>query len=348
MAKINVGLVGYGLSGQTFHAPLLTVLNDFEIVKVVSSKIDKVKQDLGEIEVVSRLEDILADSQIHLIVITTPSGLHYEMAKQSLLAGKHVILEKPMVVRVSEGEELIKIANERNLLLSVYHNRRWDNDYVTIKNLINEGVLGEINTYQAHFDRYRPVVRDRWKENEGPGSGSLYDLGSHLIDQALHLFGEPHFVWADVFGQRTHAKTDDYFHIVLGYRDNLRVILHSGAVVLNAGPRFQVHGSRGSFIKYGIDGQEDALKAGLKPIDSTWGADNPEFYGKLVIVKEEQEEHTVVPTLKGSYLTYYKDIARSLLQGVKLPVTAEDGLTVIKIIDAALKSSIEKSVVYMD
>jgi len=347
MRKIKVGIVGYGLSGATFHAPLLSVLDEFEIVKVVSSKQDVVKKDLGDVEVVSSLDKVLEDASIELVVITTPSGFHFEMAKQSLYSGKHVILEKPMVVETEEAEELIQIAEEKKLLLSVYHNRRWDNDFLTVKKLINDGTLGEINTYQVHFDRFRPVVRDRWREKKGPGSGMLFDLGSHLIDQALHLFGLPKFVQADVFAQRENGETDDYFHVVLGY-ERLRVILHSGSIVPSDGPRFQIHGTKGSFIKYGIDGQEAALKDGRKPIDESWGADDPQFYGKLVTIDGEKENHKIIPTLYGSYGTYYKKIAESILEGKNAPVTAQEGLSVIRIIEAALKSSTEKKAIYLD
>ncbi|MFE4897446.1 oxidoreductase [Peribacillus butanolivorans] len=347
MRKIKVGIVGYGLSGATFHAPLLSVLEQFEIAKVVSSKKEKVQQDLKHVAVVSSLEEVLEDAAIDLVVITTPSGLHYEMAKQSLLAGKHVILEKPMVVETWEAEELIQIAEKKELLLSIYHNRRWDNDFLTIKKLMNDGVLGEINTYQVHYDRFRPVVRDRWREKQGPGAGMLYDLGSHLIDQALHLFGWPQFVWADVFAQRENAETDDYFHVILGY-EKLRVILHSGSIVPINGPRFQVHGSKGTFIKYGLDGQEVALSEGKKPIDNSWGADNPQFYGQLVTIDGEKEKHETIQTLHGSYLTYYKEIAESIFEGKKAPVTSEEGLSVIKIIDAALESSQGKKAIYIN
>jgi scyllo-inositol 2-dehydrogenase (NADP+) len=347
MRKIKVGLIGYGLSGATFHAPLLSVLEQFEITKVVSSNLEKVHQDLKDVVVVSSLEEVLEDASIDLAVITTPSGLHYEMAKQSLMAGKHVILEKPMVVETWEAEDLIRIADEKKLLLSVYHNRRWDNDYLTVKELINDGVLGEINTYQVHYDRFRPAVRDRWREKQGPGAGTLYDLGSHLIDQALHLFGLPQFVLADVFAQRENAETDDYFHVILGY-EKLRVILHSGSIVPTNGPRFQVHGSKGSFIKYGLDGQEAALKEGKKPLDNSWGADQPQFYGQLVRFDGDKEEHKTIQTLHGSYVSYYKEIAKSILEGKTAPVTANEGLSVIKIIDAAFKSSKEKKAVYID
>ena len=344
MKKIKVGLVGYGFSATVFHTPLLSVLDEFHISKVMSSNPEKVKSDLEGVEVVSNLSELLEDDSIDLVIITTPSGMHYEMVKDALRAGKHVIVEKPMVVSEKEANELIQLAKEQDVQLSVYHNRRWDNDYLTVKQLIEEGKLGDVKMYEAHFDRYRPAVRDRWRENEGPGSGALYDLGSHLIDQALHLFGMPDFVQADVFGQRDHARTDDYFHVVLGY-GSLRVILHSSAIVPSNGPRFQVHGTKASYIKYGIDGQEDMLRAGKKPVDDTWGADHPEHYGKLTTGEGETTE---IETLQGSYVTYYQKIADSLLRGEKLPVSAEEARDVVKVIEAAFESSKEKRAVYFN
>jgi scyllo-inositol 2-dehydrogenase (NADP+) len=347
MRKIKVGLVGYGLSGSKFHTPFLSVLEEFEIAKVVSSKKEVVQQDLGNVEVVSSLAEVINDPAIDLVIITTPTNLHYEMAKQSLRAGKNVILEKPMVVETWEAEELINLAEEKNLLLSVYHNRRWDNDFLTVKRLVNEGKLGEINTYEVHFDRFTPIVSNKWKEQQGHGSGMLYDLGSHLIDQALYLFGLPQFVLADVFSQRDNAETDDYFHVILGY-GKLRVILHTGLMVLSNGPRFQVHGSKGSFIKYGFDPQEAALKAGKKPINQLWGTDDPQFFGKLVTKEGEIVKEERIETLRGSYATYYKRVAESILEGKSAPVTAQEGLSVIKIIEAALKSSTEKKAIFLE
>lgn len=347
MDRIRTGLLGYGLSGSVFHAPLLSVLNEFEIRKVMTSKKEQVTQDLPGSEAVSSIEEIAGDPAIDLVIVTTPSGLHFEMAKECLLAGKHVVLEKPMTATAEEAEELIAAAKEKGVLLSVYHNRRWDNDFLTIKQLIKEGRLGEVNTFHASYDRFRPNVRQRWREQKGPGSGALYDLGSHLIDQALHLFGMPNGVTAQVTSQREHAETDDYFHVVLHY-NKLQVILHSGSIVPENGPRYQVHGSKGSFIKYGIDGQEEALRAGKKPSGNAWGRDTAEFYGKLTVIDGDDVKKETVETLPGSYLTYYKEIVSSILEGGKLPVTAEEGLSVIRIIEAAQKSSETKKTVFIN
>ncbi|MFT0801347.1 oxidoreductase [Bacillus swezeyi] len=347
MDRIRIGLLGYGLSGSVFHAPLLSVLNEFEMRKVMTSKKEQVTQELPGAEAVSSIEEIAGDPAIDLVIVTTPSGLHFEMAKECLLAGKHVVLEKPMTATAEEAEELIAAAKEKGVLLSVYHNRRWDNDFLTIKQLIKEGRLGEVNTFHASYDRFRPNVRQRWREQKGSGSGALYDLGSHLIDQALHLFDMPNGVTAQVTAQREHAETDDYFHVVLHY-DKLQVILHSGSIVPENGPRYQVHGSKGSFIKYGIDGQEEALRAGKKPSGDAWGRDTAEYYGKLTVIDGDDVKKETVETLPGSYLTYYKEMASSILEGGKLPVTAEEGLSVIRIIEAAQKSSETKKTVFIN
>ncbi|QHZ45574.1 MULTISPECIES: oxidoreductase [Bacillus] len=336
--KIRTGLLGYGLSGSVFHAPLLSVLEEFAIKKVMTSRREQVEQDIPEAETVRSIEEIAGDPDIDLAIVTTPSGLHYEMAKECLLAGKHVVLEKPMTASPQQAEELIAIAEEKGVVLSVYHNRRWDNDFLTIKQLIKDDRLGEVNTFHAYWDRFRPNVRQRWREQKGPGSGALYDLGSHLIDQALHLFGMPASITAQVTAQRDHAETDDYFHVVLHY-GKLQAVLHSGSIVAANGPRYLVHGSKGSFIKYGIDGQEDALRAGKQPAGDDWGKGVAENFGELTVIDGDEVKQETIETLKGSYVTFYKQLASSILEGSKPPVSAEDGLAVIRIIEAAQKSS---------
>ncbi|UNL86306.1 oxidoreductase [Priestia koreensis] len=344
MDKVKVGLVGYGFSGQTFHAPLLKALSEFEITKVMSSNPERVREDLGDVDVVSSIEGVLEDESIELVVITTPNTFHFDMAKKSLQANKHVVIEKPMVVESEEGLELIELAEKHDRMLSVYQNRRFDNDFLTIKKLLSEDQLGEVYSYESHFNRFRPEVRDRWRERPGKGAGMLYDLGSHLVDQALHLFGKPNFVQADVFPQRDGSEVDDYFHITLGY-DKLRVMLHSGSVVLEAGPRYQVHGRKGSFLKYGMDGQEDALKAGKNVQDDDWGTDLPERYGKLVTESESGVKEERVETVPGSYPTYYKEVYAHLREGKPNPVPAQEGLLTIQILEAAKRSSEEKRVI---
>lgn len=346
MQSIKVGLAGYGFSGQSFHRPLLSHLEEFHIGAVLSSNEDKVLKDIEGTTVVSSLDELLKED-IELVVITTPNHLHYRMIKQSLLAGKHVIVEKPFVTDSKEGEELLALAKERGLLLSVFHNRRWDADFLTIQQLLKEETLGEIYTYEAHFDRFRPVIKDRWKENKIEGAGVLYDLGSHLLDQALTLFGPPQWVQADVFPQRNPEKAEDYFLITLGY-DVLRVQLYSRSIVLDAGPRYQIHGLKGSYVKHGMDRQEEDLKAGRNPLTEEWGREDEDNWGLLTTTRGEEIVSEVIPSEKGDYTQFYLGIYRALRENKPIPVDPEEALQVIKVIEACKQSSDKKCVIQLN
>ncbi|CAM4244330.1 oxidoreductase [Bacillus manliponensis] len=335
MKKIGVGIVGYGFSSTTFHIPLLQAIDDYEIRTIVSSKEEVVKEAFPTVHIVKTVGELVKQENIDLVVITSPNTTHFSYVKEAILQGKHVIVEKPFVVSSEEGEELIKLAKEHDVFVSVYHNRRFDNDFLTMKKLLQEKQIGEVYTYEAHFDRFRPHVRDRWREHNLPGSGILYDLGSHLIDQALHLFGMPEAIFADVVGQRPGSQTDDYFHIVM-YYGKKRIILHSSSYVNYAVPHFSIHGEKGSIVKYGMDSQEDQLKEGLKPGDAGYGEDAEQYYAVLAAEKEQR-----IPTETGCYEMYYKGVRDSIVQNKPLPVTAEDGLQVIRVIEAALQSSQE-------
>ena len=339
---IRVGLVGYGMAGSVFHAPLITSVEGLTLAAVVSSNAAKVQPDYPNVDVVPTLAELLARNDIELVVIATPNGTHYEFARQSLAAGKHVVVDKPFTIHTSEAEELIDLAQSKHVMLSVFQNRRWDNDFLTIRALLETGLLGELSTYEAHYDRFRPVVRNRWREQALPGSGMLYDLGAHLIDQALVLFGTPETVWADVRAQRPGAVTDDYFHIVLTYPQKQTVILHSGSIVRELPPHFQLHGSKGSYIKYGIDSQEDALKAGKRPGASDWGQDDVMQYGTLTIDVGGITIDGKVPTLPGHYETFYQGMVEALTQGKPAPVNPQDARNTIRVIECALQGSKEQ------
>ncbi len=278
MHKVRVGLIGYGFSSSTFHAPLLGVIEGFDITAVSSSKPELVGRKLPDAAVEISPSALIQRSDVDLIIITAPNEAHFPLAKEAIEAGKHVVVEKPFVLTFEEGTELIELARSKGVLLSVYHNRRWDNDFLTLQEIIASGRLGTIFTYEAHYDRYRREVRDRWRERAIPGSGLLYDLGAHLIDQALVLFGRPEFITADILSQRDNAQADDYFHITLKY-ERLRVILHSGMLVKEPGPHFLVHGDKGSFCKYGLDSQEETLKSGGLPGTPKYGEDNERNFG---------------------------------------------------------------------
>ncbi|KPL58950.1 oxidoreductase [Rossellomorea vietnamensis] len=346
MQPIKVGLAGYGFSGQSFHRPLLSHLEEFHIEAVLSSNKEKVLNDIEGTTVVSSLDDLLQE-EIELVVITTPNHLHYSMIKQSLLSGKHVIVEKPFVTNSKDGRELLALAKEKGLHLSVFHNRRWDADFLTIQQLLKEEALGPIYTYEAHFDRFRPAIKDRWKENKIEGAGVLYDLGSHLLDQALTLFGTPKWVQADVFPQRDPDKAEDYFLITLGY-DVMRVQLYSRSIVLDPGPRYQVHGLKGSYVKHGMDRQEDDLKAGKNPVSEEWGIEDEENWGILTTISGENVTSEVIPSEKGDYTQFYLGVYNSVRENAPLPVAPEDALQVITIIEACKKSAESRRVIHID
>jgi scyllo-inositol 2-dehydrogenase (NADP+) len=344
MKILRVGLIGYGFSGKVFHAPFFKFMDHFELTAVVSSNPDKVKEDFPLVKVVSEVEQLLSDATIDLVIITTPNTTHYSIAKQALMAGKHVVVEKPFVNHSKDAVELIKIADEHHKIITVFQNRRWDNDFLTVKSCIQSGILGDIYSFESHFDRYRPQVAQRWREQDLEGSGILYDLGAHLIDQSLHLFGMPETVLGDSFVQREQGVVDDYFHIVLGY-GKLRVILHSSSFVKSAGPRFQVHGAKGSLIKYGLDSQEQDLRVGKTPGSEHWGKDREDLYGELTIEAGELPFKGKIETIPGSYESFYKGLYDAIVDQKPVPVEAVDAMHTIQIIEAVRQSSNEKRTV---
>jgi len=342
MHNVRVGLIGYGFSASTFHAPLLGTINGFRISAVSSSRPELVHKDLPEAVVESEHSNLIRRKDVDLIIITAPNEAHFPLAKEALEAGKHVVVEKPFVLTLEQGKQLIDLARSKGVLLSVYHNRRWDNDFLTLQEIIHSGRLGRVFTYEAHFDRYRREIRDRWRERGIPGAGLLYDLGAHLIDQALVLFGNPHSVTGDILSQRDGAQADDYFHITLKY-DRLRVILHSGMLVKEHGPHFLVHGDKGSFSKYGLDSQEETLKGGGHLDSPFYGEDQEQNFG--VLVWENEDGLTVrekIRTVPGRYQDYYKGIYHSIVSGDPSPVSAEEALNVIAVIECAQQSNHEQ------
>ncbi|MBA4601355.1 oxidoreductase [Thermoactinomyces mirandus] len=345
MKPTHTGLIGFGFSGSTFHAPIIKTVDTLQISKVLSSRPDKVKQHLPAANVCENIDEIMRDPKIELVIITSPNQTHYPYARKALEARKHVVVEKPFVLTTRQADDLIRLARETNRFVSVYQNRRFDSDFLTLQECMRQGILGKIHTYEAHFDRYRPQVRDRWREWDLPGSGLLYDLGSHLIDQALFLFGKPKTVYADLLKQRPHAKAIDYFHLVLGYESGLRVILEAGCLVKSPGPRLMVHGSRGTFMKYGLDPQEEQLKQGLTPLSHGWGKETPDQYAKVWFEKESLEFESTIPSLAGCYEKYYQQIAEAIRTGGKPPVTAEEARETIRVIEAAIQSDQERRLI---
>jgi scyllo-inositol 2-dehydrogenase (NADP+) len=339
--QVRVGLIGYGLSGATFHAPLIKAIKGLRLTRVCSANADKVLCDFPGMHIVAEPAALIESDEVDLVVVATPNTTHYSLARQALLANKHVVVEKPFTVTFEEGAALVALADERKLLLSVYHNRRWDNDFQTVRNVIESGLLGPVKTYEAHFDRYRPVVRQRWREADLPGSGGLYDLGSHLIDQALLLFGNPDSVSCDMGIQREGGLADDYFHLTMRYGAR-RVILHSASIVRQPGPRFTVHGDLGTLTKHGLDPQEAALLRGEGPASAGWGIEALELRANLTFDKGPVSVSGQVDTVAGCYQAYYQGMFDAIANGKALPVSAREGLAVIKIIQMAIRSQAEQ------
>ncbi|MFN8357478.1 MAG: Gfo/Idh/MocA family oxidoreductase [Spirosomataceae bacterium] len=284
---INVGLVGFGLSGRYLQAPYFEANPNFKLSKVVTSSSLTPTQVYPHVQTVHELDDVLNDATIQLVSITTPSHTHYEFAKRALLAGKHVLVEKPMTATLQEAEELFALAQQEGKVLCVYQNRRFDSDFQSVSKVIKQGWLGDVLNYEARFDRHKPILNPKkWKETPAPANGILYDLGSHIIDQVIALFGTPKSVTGEVWTQREGSEIDDAFDVRMDY-GKLKVTLKSSLLVREPTPRYVIHGTKGSFVKYGIDLQEDHLKAGLRPGDegfgkeplSQWGLLNTELYG---------------------------------------------------------------------
>lgn len=345
--EIRVGLIGYGFSGATFQAPLIRTVKGMRLAMVSSSKPEVVLRAYPQVTVVAEPSALIDSPEIDLVVIASTNTSHYPLARQALLAGKHVVVEKPFTVTVQEAAELVDLAEQRKRVLSVFHNRRWDNDFLTLRRTLESGLLGEVLTYESHFDRYRPGVRQRWREQDLPGSGILYDLGSHLIDQALALFGSPDSVQCDMGVQRDGGMADDYFHLVLRYGAR-RVILHASMMTHRPGPRFLVHGQFGTFSKFGLDPQEPQLLTGMDPSSPGWGVEEPDQHATLSFSKGGLNVSGTVESVPGAYQAYYEGIAAAITKGEPAPVTAREALAVIRVIQLALRSAQEQRVLVFE
>ncbi|WP_267116646.1 oxidoreductase, partial [Xanthomonas sacchari] len=262
MPDFNLALLGFGYVGRTFHAPLIAHTPGLHLHTVVSRQAEAVNAAWPQARVVADAAQAFADPRIDAVVIATPNQTHAPLALAALAQGKHVLVDKPFTLDVAEAQQVLAQAQRADRIVSVFQNRRWDGDFLGVRALLEAGTLGEIAEFHSHFDRHRPQVGDRWREHALPGSGLWFDLGPHLLDQALQLFGPPQALQADLALQRPGAQTVDYVHAVLRY-PRLRVVLHAGSLVAANGLRFAVHGSGGSYVKHGLDTQEAQLRAGV-------------------------------------------------------------------------------------
>ncbi|RQP29586.1 oxidoreductase [Burkholderia ubonensis] len=335
---LRIGLMGFGFAGATFHAPVIAASGRTQVAAIATGQPDRARAAYPDARIVADLDALLALDDIECVVIATPNDTHFPLARQVLDAGRHVVVDKPVTLTSDEALALARLANARSRVFAPFHNRRWDGDFLTVRRVVESGELGRITYVTSHFDRFRPQVRVRWREEAARGGGLLLDLGPHLIDQALALFGLPDTVSATVKTRRDNGSAPDFVHVQLGYPDK-DVALHASALSAIEPARFTLHGTRGSYQKFGLDTQEDQLKAGLTPDDVEFGGGNPP--GVLRVLDGDVETERPVPTLDGQYAEFYRALAASIREGAPFPVTPQDAVDVMTIIELAAQSEHE-------
>ena len=339
---IRVGVLGFGLAGEVFHSPTIRAVPGMELACILERSGSKAKAKYPEVRVARTLDELLSDESIELCVVGTPHNTHFDYAKRCLRAGRNVVVDKPFTITLREAEVLIALANEKKRLLTVYQNRRWDGDFQTVEKLLKSGILGQMAEYEARFERFRPELRaGNWRERNEPGNGMLLELGPHLVDQALTLFGTPRAITAELFRQREGSQVDDAFDVCLEY-PNLRASVRARIIAYSPSPHFVVHGTKGSFVKYGMDPQEELLKAGALPEGPGWGEDPEEMWGTLALQGQGEKK---VRTEKGNYPGFYANVRDALLNGTAPAVTLQQAWLSMRALELAEQSSRERRTV---
>lgn len=334
---IRTGILGFGKSGQKIHAPLIDACSGMALRSVVTRTGPERIPGREQLSVLRSAEELISSKETDLIIITTPNHLHYKMAADALRAGKHVVVDKPFTVTSDEAYSLISIAEKSGKVLSVFHNRRWDGDFLTVKNLVNRQATGRLVDFESRFDRFRNYLKeDAWKERALPGSGIVYDLSPHLIDQALQVFGTPKRLFADIRNQR-RGEADDWFMIRL-YYDGFTATLSAGMLVADKTPRFVIRGTEGCYVKYGFDPQEEALAQGLDPHSAEWGREPEKLYGSLRTAVGDSFSEERIPTAAGDYPEFYRNVADVINGKAELHVKPAEAAEVIRLIELAVKS----------
>ncbi|MEJ7644077.1 MAG: Gfo/Idh/MocA family oxidoreductase [Chryseolinea sp.] len=348
MNPITTALLSYGMSGEIFHAPLLEAHAGFRLSSVVERKSARSIQRYPKVRVLKSIDEILSDTTIELVIINTPNETHYDITTRVLESGKHAVVEKPFTVTSADADELIALSRKVGKVLTVFQNRRWDGDFLTVKSIIDAKLLGNIVEFELHYDRFRNYIEtNTWKEVEAPGTGILYNLGSHMLDQVLMLFGMPIATDARLGMQRPGGKVDDFYDIRLQY-ESFNVIVKSSYLVREPGPRYTIHGTEGSFVKYGLDPQEQALKDGTIPGSSGWGVESREWWGKLNTTVQGVHVEGVVETLTGNYLSFYNALYHSIREGAAVAVRPEESRDVIRLIEACGESNAGRKAVKLN
>jgi scyllo-inositol 2-dehydrogenase (NADP+) len=352
-ADIAVAVVGYGLGGRVFHAPFVSAVTGLKLEAIVQRRGDEAAKAYPSTRILRSFDEALDDRAVQLVVVSTPNETHYALAKQALEAGKHVVIDKPFTATSEQARELVDLAHKKGLKVVPFHNRRWDGDFLTVKKLVAEKAVGRLVTFESHFDRFRPMQRpNTWKEAGDDANGMLYDLGPHLVDQALTLFGVPDAITASVRYDRDQTEIEDAFDITLHYMiDGHGVLAHCRAswLACDPSPRFLLHGTKGSYKKFGLDPQEPALVGGAKVPrmggNDTWLEEPESAWGVLTVAPEPTDPGTLVKrevkTARGDYRGFYANV-RDAINGVaEQAVKAEDGFRIIKLLEMARVSSRE-------
>jgi len=337
---IEVGLVGFGLAGRAFHAPVIRAVPGLHLAAIVQRSGTEAAEKYPDVQIVRSLDELLSMAEIRLVVIATPNETHYPFARQCLEAGRDVVVDKPFTTNLNEAVSLTQFAKDANRLLTVYQNRRYDGDFQAIRKLVADGTLGRIVRFETSYDRFRPQLKPgAWRETRRPGSGILFDIGPHLIDHALVLFGLPEAVTADVRIERENAAADDAFDITLHYPNGTRAVLRSGILAAAPRPRFVLFGTQGSFVKQSFDPQEANLRSGNIPAETAWGSEPEENWGILTVPSGDSFEQRRIPSANCDYRDYYSNVRDAILGRAPLAVTPEYALNVMRLLELARESS---------
>jgi len=348
MRQIITGLASYGMSGSLFHAPFISINSGFDLKFIVERSKNNAKERYPNVNILRSYKELIEEPEVELVVVNTPDVTHYEYTKMALLAGKHVVVEKPFVFNIDEGNELIELAKDKSLLLCVYQNRRWDGDFLTIRKILESDHLGRVVEFYSSYQRYRNYIQlNTWKEVADNRVGITYNLGSHMIDQVVVLFGMPDAIYADIDRLRDGSMVDDYYNIQLIY-PKLKAYVKASYLVREETPRYIINGTEGSFVKHGIDPQEEMLKAGCSPSIPEWGKENESFWGTINTNISGSHFYGKIETVNGNYGLFYDEIYDALCNGKSPSTAASDVISVIKILDAAFKSVNEKKVIFLN
>lgn len=349
MEKIGAALLSFGMSGRVFHAPFLDLHPGFELLGSWERSTKKIEDAYPGVKSYASLEEVLTDPDVQLVIVNTPTYTHFEYAKKALEAGKHIIVEKAFVATTEEARALARLAEEQGVKVGVFQNRRFDSDFQTVKSVLEKGLIGEVVEASIAFHRFRAELSPKThKEKPSAGAGIIKDLGAHVIDQALALFGLPESVFADIGITRPESEVDDYFDILLRYPGDLRVHVKGGYYFREPTPEFAFHGRKGTFLKSRSDVQEDQLQAGMKPDDPAYGLESDDDKGLLHTEVDGETLKENIPTLPGDYKAYYAEVYAALTGNGKMPVTAQDGIHVMRVIDASFLSAQQGKVIPLD